>query len=309
MVFIIGVSPARTTAIRIAYEKNILAVWMLALLTSCSWGYGSLQDYSKFVSAKLLDDKKSVLFTYHRYTYRPATGWRAFPDGGIPKYEKDRNLVGVYDLVRKKVTILRSEDNSDWQPGSGLYTIQAVKEGTTVLLAQGGQLRGSFKLGLKYLLLDVIQRSATSLDLKGDLARLGRDCGEIYLVDPDGTLLFVTQLLPVAGDSRSWRKNIDDSEIWVRTAGGDYLKVAAASLYETVRSGDVIYWVRDTRQFQAFSLSSHQTRPAPEFRYADHVDVTEGLILSADRKRLEYGVKANGAWQYQPIELTPQMLK
>lgn len=288
--------------------QHLFAVGMLVFLTSCSWGYGSLQDYSKFVSAKLLDDKKSILFTYHRYTYRPATGWRAFPDGGIPRYEQDSSLIGVYDLARNTVRILRREDNSDWQPGSGLYTIQAVK-GAKALLAQGGQLRGAFKLGLRYLLLDVGQRSGTSLDLKGDLAKLGRECGEIYLVDPDGTLLFVTLPLSAEDDSRLQRKNHDASEIWVRTAAGDYLKVAAASLYETVRNGEVIYWIRATRQFRAFSLSTHQTRPAPEFKFADYVDVTEGVILSANQKGLEYGVKVNGVWQYQPIELTPQKLK
>jgi hypothetical protein len=289
-------------------QKILLAACLLMFLTSCNPGYGSLQDYSQFVSAKLLDDKESILFTYHRYTYRPAAGWRAFPDGGIPKYEEDRNLIGVYNLARKKATILLREDNTDWQPGSGLYTIQAVK-GTTALLAQGGQLRGAFRLGVRYLLLDVAQRSATSLDLKGDLARLGRDCGEIYLVDPDGTLLFITQPLPAAGDSRSRHKNNDDSEIWVRTAGGDYLKVAASSHYETVRNGEVIYWVNETRQFKAFSLSTHRTRPAPEFRYAEYVEVTEGAALSADRKGLEYGVKLNGFWQYQPIELLTHGLK
>lgn len=288
--------------------KHLLAAGMLVLLTSCSWGYGSLRDYSKFVSAKLLDDKKSILFTYHRFTYRPATGWRAFPDGGIPRYEQDRSLIGIYDLARKKVTILRRENNRDWQPGSGLYTIHAVN-GTKALLAQGGQLRGAFRLGLRYLLLDVTERSVAALDLKGDLARRGRECGEIYLVAPDGTLLFVTQPLSTDGDSRSRRKNADESEIWVRTAGGDYLKVAAAAHYETVRNGEAIYWIRATRQFQAFSLSTLQSRPAPEFRYGDYVDVTEGATLSADRTGLEYGVKVNGVWQYRPLEIAPRLLK
>jgi hypothetical protein len=43
--------------------------------------------------------------------------------------------------------------------------------------------------------------------------------------------------------------------------------------------------------------------------YTDYVDVTEGVILSANQKGLEYGVKVNGVWQYQPIELTPHKLK
>jgi len=286
----------------------ILSVWILVLLTSCSSGYGLLQDYSSFVSARLLDDKKSILFTYHHYAYRPATGWRAFPDGGIPRYEKDTSLIGVYDLSSRKVSILRREDNTNWQPGSGLYTIHAVN-GAKALIAQGGQLRGPFKLGLNYLLLDLARGDATPLDLKGDLARLGRDSGLIYLVDPDGTLLFITLPLAVAKDARAYRKNNEDQEIWLRTAVGDYLKVAASSHYETVRNGEVIYWLPDIRQFQAFSIATHQTRPAPEFRHADYMDVTEGVILSANRKGLEYGVKVNGVWQYRPIKLTPQMLR
>jgi hypothetical protein len=286
----------------------IFAVWMLVILTSCSSGYGSLQDYSRFVSARLLDDKKSILFTYHHYAYRPATGWRAFPDGGIPRYEQDTSLIGVYDLSSRKVSILRREDNTDWQPGSGLYTIHAVN-GANALIAQGGQLRGPFKQGLNYLLLDLARGNATPLDLKGDLARLGRDSGVIYLVDPDGTLLFITLPLAAAKDARAYRKNNEDQEIWLRTASGDYLKVAASSHYETVRNGEVIYWLPDTRQFQAFSIATRQTRSAPEFRHADYVDVTEGVILSANRKGVEYGVKVNGVWQYRPLELTPQMLR
>lgn len=292
----------------ISMRKLLLAIGMFLFLSSCSWGYGPLQDYSQFVSAKLLDDSQTILFTYHRYTYRPATGWRAFPDGGIPRYVEDRNLIGVYDLARKKTTILHRKNNRDWQPGSGLFTIQAVK-GTKALLAQGGQLRGDFKLGLNYLLLDVTRGGSIYLDLKGDLARFGRDCGEIYLVDQDGTLLFVTQPLPADGESRSRRKNIDTSEIWIRTADGDYLKVAAASLFETVRNGEVIFWIRETRQFQAYSLRTRLIRPAPEFRHPDYQDVSAGASLSADRKGLEYGVKVNGAWQYRPIEISLRLLK
>ena len=289
-------------------KNALLAVCILVLLTSCSSGYGPLQDYSKFVSAKLMDDSRSILFTYHHFTYRPAAGWRAFPDGGIPKYIQDTSLIGLYDLSSKKVSVLRREDNSEWQPGNGLYTIHAVK-GAKALIAQGGQLRGPFRHGLKFLMLDLALGSATPLDLKGDLARLGRDSGVIYLVDPEGTLLFITLPLAEVKDAPARRKNDKDKEIWLRTAGGEYLKVAASSHYEMVRDAEVIYWVPDTRQFQAFSIDTRQTRLAPDFRRGDYVDVTEGVSLSANHKGLEYGVKVGGVWQYQPIELTPQMLR
>jgi hypothetical protein len=110
---------------------------------------------------------------------------------------KDANLIGTYDLSSKKVNILCRENNSDWQPGSGRYTIQAMK-GDKALLAQGGQ-------------------------------------------------------------------------------------------------------------FRAFSFFNRQTRTASEFRRADYVEAADRVILSTNQRGLEYGVTVGGVWQYQPVELPPQM--
>lgn len=285
--------------------NKLMFLASILLLTSCSFGYGPVQDYSRFVSARLLGDGKTILFTYHCYAYRPATGWRAFPDGGIPKYVKDINLIGVYDLSNRKVRLLRRENNTEWQPGSGLCTINAVN-GRTVLLSQGGQLRGPFRLGVRYLLLDLVGESVKALDLNGDMAKFGMDPGEIYLIDPDGSLLFVALPLALAKDAR---KNIDQTEIWLRTPGDSYLKVAGASIYETVRNREVVYWVREARQFHAFSLDTRKTREAAEFRPSGYVDVTAGVIVSANGKGLEYGVKVDGTWRYRPVRLSPEILR
>ena len=285
--------------------NKLLFVVLMFLMVSCSIGYGPVQDYSRFVSAKLLDDGKTILFTYHDYAYRPATGWRAFPDGGISKYVRDSSLIGCYDLSSSKVRLLLRENNSEWQPGSGLYTINGVN-GRTALLSQGGQLRGPFRLGGRYLLLDLVGGNMKRLDLNGDMAKLGMDPGEIYLVDPDGTILFVALSQALAKEPR---KNDDLKEIWLRTPDGSYLKVASASTYETVRNREVIYWVRETRQYHAYSLDTSKTREAPEFRPAGYVDVTEGANVSADGRVLEYGVKVDGTWRYRPAGLSPEILR
>ena len=65
---------------------SLLAICSLLLLTACNTGYGLLQDHSEFVSAKLAGDQRRVVFSAHHYAYRPASGWRAFPDGGVPDY-------------------------------------------------------------------------------------------------------------------------------------------------------------------------------------------------------------------------------
>jgi hypothetical protein len=289
-------------------KHKLIAIGTLSLMTSCHWGYGPLQDQSKFVSARLADDQRTVLFSFHRFAYRAATGLRAFPDGGIPDYVTDINLLGTYNLQTRKVEILRREKNSQWQPGSGLFTIHAAN-GYNALISQGGQLRGPFKLGVKYLLLDFKLGDATGVDLKSDLAQHGRDTGQIYLVDGDGTLVFVTLSLEEAKDSGAYRYSRAVPEIWVRTSGGDYVKAAVSAHYQCTRNGEVIYWEPSTRDFMAFSINNRTTRKATEFKVPGYEDVTQGVILSSDQKGLEFGVKVNGQWKYESLALEPSGLR
>jgi|RhiMethySRZTD1v2_1073278.scaffolds.fasta_scaffold93076_2 hypothetical protein len=289
-------------------KRTLIGIGTLFLVTSCQLGYGPLQDQSKFVSARLADDKRTVLFSFHRFAYRPATGWRAFPDGGIPNYVRDINILGTYDLQTRMIKILRREKNSQWQPGSGQFTVHSAN-GTKALISQGGQLRGPFKLGVKYVLLDFQRGDATDVDLKSDLAQRGRDTGQIYLVDGNGTLVFVTLSLEEAKGSGAYRNSRLVPEIWVRTPSGDYAKAAVSAHYQRTRNGEVIYWEPSTRNFMAFSIASRSTRTATEFKVPDYEDVTQGVILSSDQKGLEFGVKANGQWKYQTLDLKPSELK
>jgi hypothetical protein len=277
-------------------------------VTSCKAGYGPLEDHSEFVSARLAEDNRTVVFSAHQFTYRAATGWRAFPDGGIPDYVTDANSLGVYDLQTRQVKIIRHERNTEWQPGSGLYTIHSL-QGSKALITQGGQLRGPFRLGVRYLLLDFKTGKTATLDLKSDLALRKRDTGYIYLVDTDGTLIFVTLSLEEAKDARAYRNSALVPEIWVRTPGGDYVRAAASTHYRCVRNGEVIYWEPTTRAFMAFDITNRVTRKATEYKEAGYKNVDAGVTLSSDRKSLEFGVKAEGQWQSRQLELSLDTLK
>jgi hypothetical protein len=285
-----------------------LFISVMFLVASCGAGYGPLEDHSEFVSARLADDKRTVLFSFHRFAYRAATGWRAFPDGGVPDYITDVNLLGVYDLETQEHKILLREKNTDWQPGSGLFFIHSVK-GRKALISQGGQLRGPFKLAIKYIMLDFISGKTATLDLKSDLKQRGRDPGYIYLVDEDGMLVLVTLSLDEAKDSRAYRNTTLVPEIWVRTPGGNYMKAAASAHYQCTRNGDVIYWEPTTRDFMAFSIADQKTRKVPEYKVPGHQDVGEAVILSSDRKAIESGVNVNGKWNYKTLDLKPNLLK
>ena len=289
-------------------KRFLLAISLLLMLSSCAMGYGPLEDHSEFVSARLAEDKRTIVFTAHHFTYRVATGWRAFPDGGIPKYVTDVNLFGVYDLPTRRVKIIRREKNTVWQPGSGLLTIYAMK-GSKVLVSQGGQLRGPFRLGVKHLLLDFKLPKTEVLNLKSDLEMRGRDLGYFYMVDTAGTLVFITLSIEEAKAPNASRNSALVPEIWVRTPARDYLMAAASVHYEGVKNGELFYWEPTTRDFMAFSIANRTTRRAPEFKIAELENVDTGVLVSSDRKSLQFGVKVDGQWKYQQLDLSLEMLK
>lgn len=289
-------------------QKLLPRTLAIVMLVACNAGYGPLQDRSQFVSVRLADDGRTVLFSYHRFLYRPAAGIRAFPDGGIPKYETDVNFLGALDRPTGKVRILRREKNTDWQPGSGNFTVHSMN-GPRALVSQGGQLRGPFALGVRFQLVDLDRGSIEDLDLKADLARHDRDTGQIYLADPDGTLVFITLSLAEAAASGPPRSPEPVPEIWVRTPRGDYMKAASNSHYERMIGGEVIYWEPSTRDFMAFSPRTKKTRKAPEYKIPPYQDVSVGVILASDRKSLEYGVKTGDQWRYEPLPVDTNDLR
>jgi hypothetical protein len=59
----------------------------------------------------------------------------------------------------------------------------------------------------------------------------------------------------------------------------------------------------------AFSIADRTPRKALEFKVADYEDVTNGIILSSDRKGLEFGVKVDGRWKYESLDLEPSGLR
>lgn len=274
------------------------------LLSFSLLGYGPVQDHSEFVSASLTENNRTVLFTFHRFMYKPAEGWRAFPDGGIPRYVEDVNIIAAYDLEAGSLKILHREKNTQWQPGSGLFSLQGIKA-TKALLIQGGQLRSGLQFHRRFVLLDLGSGQCDELELESDLAKYHCSPGQIYLVDGTGSLLFITSVAERTGTSGAGQ----NPELWVRNSRGNYVKVTNSGLYECTREGEVIYWEPSSRTFKGFSIVTGQTRELPNYRTAANEDVTHGVIVSSDRRGLQVGEKVAGQWNYRPLEIKPGTLK
>jgi hypothetical protein len=279
----------------------LLLTTSLFLIASCEGGYGQLQDHSELFSARIAEESR-VLFSFHRFAYRTATGWRAFPDGGIPDYATDVSFLGVYDLQTLKHQLLLREKNTNWQPGSGLFFIHSVN-GSKSLITQGGQLRGPFKLAVKHMMFDTNSAEAVTLNLKSELNERGRDPGCIYLVDSDGTLVFVTLSTTQAQDPGAYRNTALVPEIWVRTPGGNYVKAASSAQYDNTLNGEVIYWEPSTCEFMAISIAKEKTRREPGYKKPVYQNPQQAAILSSDRKAIEISLNLNGQSSYQRLDL------
>lgn len=273
------------------------------LLAACHPGYGPVEDLSGFTSARLADDGDTVLFTYHRIRLRRPTGFGSVPDSGIPRYITDVNLLGVYSIQSGKTDVLRREKNREGQPGRWEYAVLSVIS-PIALVAEGGQLPGPDAVGLRHLLADFKAGVISDLDLKADLARHGRDPGEISLASSDGTLLFITPSIPEAQTPDLQRSPDYRPQLWARLPSGEYLKIAYSHHVVRVGSGEVIYWDLAAREYRAFSLSSRSSRALPDYDPpAEEREPDRCVGVSADRKTLELGTEVNGLWTREALPL------
>ena len=288
--------------------RRLVACAAAALLALAGCGpfgsYAPAQDHSRFEGGALLPDR-TVLFSFSRLVYRPATGITAFPDGGIPKYLEDESLLGTYHIPSGELKILRRERNTRWSQGQGRFGIQGVS-GAMALVNQGGQLRRDLATNLvEHWLVDVGSGAATPVDWRTALAERGLAATEVRLLDGRGTLLFVT--VPLADADRP--RAATDRRLWVRSAAGTFAEVARTEHYERVLGDELVYWIPATRRYHAYHLVTGATRELTEYRAPAYEDVIEGVIVDTGGAALSYGRKVGGAWHYEPIPLSADRLR
>jgi len=285
-----------------------LAAGVLAglALSGCVYpgSHGPAEDHSEFAGAVLLADR-TVLFSFKHLVYRPARGLAAFPDGGVPRYLADEDVLGAYDIPTATLRVLLREPNRRYTDGQGRFGIQR-SQGTVALVTRGGQLRKDLsQQAYEDWLVDAATGERRPLDYRTALPAQGRALTQLYLVDGRGTLLFETAPLadppPKGDDSQSW--------LWVRTADGKYLPVAQTSHYERTNGDEVIYWIPATRRFHAFNVVSLSTRELPGYRPPPYQDVVEGVSVDHGGKRILFGRKRGDVWEYEPLALAPDQLK
>jgi hypothetical protein len=189
------------------------AVAVAGAVSLAACNNGPLVNDSGFESSAVSLDGKVLVVAYHRLTYRPATGLAAFPDGGVPKYERDSIVLGLANADGSGMRVLKPFP-ADGMLGSSHITVRAqLGDPQHMLVVLTDQLSARDMPRARRWRLDLDSATLEPLpDIERELAMVGRRLGakafgDVRLAAPDGTLLLGVN----EGGGQA---------LWLRTAAG-----------------------------------------------------------------------------------------
>jgi|GEM_PF-2911703 hypothetical protein len=259
-------------------------------------GWGDPHDISRFLSANLLDDQHTVLFTFNRCIYQPAAGLNAFPDGGGSRTIVKRVYIATYDINSKNVKIVYAANLLDKRAHddySELY-ISGVK-GDKILIRQPRD----------YCWFDLKTGKLTPAPLNDDIRGLGYDAVNIHLVDSQGTIVIINN----AAANPKWSK----PSLAVKYPGSAPIVVAGPITQYYGYRGREIYYYPENGKGTAFNLD---TRTYREYAYKEYLDLTASEMAKNNEPNIsiEFGSGRklfidrgiNAKLQHDPLGLSLQ---
>jgi len=215
-----------------ALTTLVLTALMLAACT-----YGPVVDRSRFESAALLPDQRTLVFSYRIQRLRPPTGISTFPDGGAPIYLEDRAVVATVPASGGRPRLLMRAPNPG-VPDVARVTLDPYErdpEHVFVRIVEQASTSVSTPPMVRYLRLSTRDGSVLPYpDLKAELRARGRSLGadafgDLQVLDPEGDLLVGAA-------------SADGDELWIRRAGGDYRLIDPVTHYYGLREDELYYW-------------------------------------------------------------------
>jgi hypothetical protein len=286
----------------------ILCLAALVLIAGCDFGWGPPRDISRFNSASLVGTGDRGVFTAEHIVYRPASGWRAFPDGGPAKYIVDVRIIGVYELNTGKVCTLQTLTDPDkqWFPGSWHATVDRVKNGL-VLIGLSGQRQSDYGYDNRLYWLDLATGSLDELNLRQELAEKGFALKRYWLADDAGSLV-ITSLPRGQKPSRALEPPV---HLWLRRPGGTYVDGGEIIHYYGYDAGCLHVYTPNNRYMILDTVSGARR----EGLYSEYLAIldqmkardqrTAGRSLSAEGKILVLRTERGGKQRSQilPVKL------
>jgi len=261
-------------------------------------GWGEPHDISRFLSANLLDDQHTVLFTFNRYVYQPAAGLNAFPDGGGSRTIVNRVYIATYDLNSKNVKIVFSANILDKRAHddySELY-IYGVK-GDKILMRQPHD----------YCWFDLKTARLTPAPMDKDIRDLGYDSVNIHLVDSQGTIVLVNNAVanPKMSKPSVAVKYLGNAPIVVACPITQYYGYQRREIYYYSENGKGTAFNLDTRTYRKFANKEYSE--LVDSKIAEYNEPNISVEFGSGRKLfLDRGT--NARLQHDPLDISPQQL-
>jgi hypothetical protein len=222
---------------------------VLLMLVGClaeTGCYGPVQDHSRVLSTAVLDNGE-VGLSYHQYSYRPAAGAAAFPDGGIPRTLHDRFVIALIDTGGGVHKLARFDNRA--LPGAGQVSVKWSRDDPAHLyVVRYGQ--SSSTLPLRYfsqhIRMGLSGLSTAVYNPRTELTKIGRvfgtkSFGDFQPIAPDGTLL--------VGATHG-----QSSELWLRRPSGSLQLLSTIDRFDG-RYGDEIIYSVNGPPFTTFALN------------------------------------------------------
>jgi hypothetical protein len=211
---------------------------ILLVFTVCQLGcsYAEPVDRSAIESAVLVPGTGGMIaLAFQNIRYRPAAGIAAFPDGGIPRYLRDHEIIAVQSLDGGGPRILQRLENKGVHGSAGIALRSFDADPDHVLVRRSFQPSTSQSDQVAWWRLSwregrILSYPDLAADLKNDGRTLGSpEFGDIRVIDSDGTLLIGAR---VGGQD----------ELWLRPATGAYRRLDAFTHFYGIQGDELYYW-------------------------------------------------------------------
>ena len=259
-----------------ATVRNWPLLMAVLMLGGCT--HGPVVDASRFESAALMPDQRTVTLAYRVLRYRPAQGLAAFPDGGVPSYLDDRAVVAAVPVEGGRPRVLLRLPNTGVHGGHAVTLRSQDADPGHLLVGVSEQASTDRPSRLRWSRLSLADgRRLAYPDLQAELERQGRrlgspEFGDIRVLDPDGDLLIGAR--GAAGD-----------ELWLRPADGGWRLIDPIKHFYGVRGDELYYWSGDEAVVKNWRTFARRViaRYDPQLRQTSRLIADDPTARALDR--------------------------
>lgn len=289
------------------------AVCFFIFILTASSGFGAARDASRFYGAELLQDGRTVLFSYTHAKYVVKSSSLFNFGGGRAHYRKDQKYIGLYHIDRKETEVLKTFPMEHGTNGRANFLIQETRGRTAMIYRepQGGQRAGS---STGRYIMDIDQNTMTHVQVKKEMAERGMaERRSVWLAHQDGSLVVLAYS---EGQKEGQKNSVPLGHIWLRRAGGQYHLLTRLGSYSATVDDKVLYYDHESRKSLTYDLVSGDSRIISNRERADlklyntnRGKPYQDVYVSLDQggKALKLGRKIDGKYHYSPfpIDMTP----